>query len=89
MSIEWLLIKKNEIKAQNMPSEIEFRCDCGNKGNLANDKTDFKLLGQDRKGFTYFECLKCKRHLRYNHSTGNIKLKKGVFRFTPLRSRRS
>ncbi len=74
-------------KVPNLPFEIELHCDCGYEGTVVRGKTDFKFIGKGKKNFAYFECPNCKRHLRYDCSTGKIKIKKGVFGFKPLRSR--
>lgn len=68
-------------KMQNRTSEINFRCRCGYAELVNNSTTDFKLLRTDSKGFIYFECPNCKRHLRHNLSTGTIKIKKGFLGF--------
>jgi len=63
---------------QNRHSEINLCCTCGCTGTVTQSKTDFKLLRTDKNGFAYFECSNCKRHLRYNSSTGEIKIQKGI-----------
>lgn len=62
---------------QNRQSDINLQCNCGYTGTVTQSKTDFKLIRTDMNGFAYFECPNCKRHLRYNLSTGTIKIKKG------------
>lgn len=62
---------------QNRQSDINLHCSCGYTGTVTQSKTDFKLIRTDMNGFAYFECPNCKRHLRYNPSTGTIKIKKG------------
>jgi hypothetical protein len=63
---------------QNQHPVLNMQCSCGCTGNAARSKTDFKLLRTDKNGFAYFECLNCLRHLRYNPSTGKIKIQKGL-----------
>jgi len=58
---------------QNRQSDINLHCSCGYTGTVTQSKTDFKLIRTDMNGFAYFECPNCKRHLRYNPSTGTIK----------------
>lgn len=58
---------------QSRNSEIDLHCSCGYAGTVTQSKTDFKLLRTDKNGFAYFECPNCRRHLRYNSSTGEIK----------------
>jgi len=65
-------------KMQNRHSEIDLHCSCGYTGTVTQSKTDFKLLRTDKNGLAYFECSNCRRHLRYNSSTGTIKIKKGL-----------
>ena len=65
-------------KMQNQHSEINLCCSCGYSGTVTQSKTDFKLLRTDKNGFAYFECSNCRRHLRYNSSTGEIKIQKGI-----------
>jgi len=62
---------------QNRQSGINLQCSCGYTGTVTQSKADFKLIQTDMNGFSYFECPNCKRHLRYNPSTGTIKIKKG------------
>ena len=62
---------------QNQQSRISLRCSCGYRGTVTQSKTDFKLIQTDLNGLAYFECSNCKRHLRYDPSTGTIKIKKG------------
>jgi len=53
-------------------------CPCGYEGTVTYGQMDFELLGKDRKGFLYFKCPECKRHLQYDPITGKIKTKKGI-----------
>ena len=57
---------------QNQHPDLNMQCSCGCTGNIAQSKTDFKFLRKGINGFAYFECSKCRRHLRYNPSTGKI-----------------
>ena len=108
MSIEWLLVKNKDSKAQQKntqhnqkeekddqkikrdeesssvetqksPNELKLHCDCGFEGIFSMSKADFEFLGEDNKGYAYFQCTNCTRHLRYDISTGKTKIKKGVF----------
>lgn len=63
---------------QNRHSEINLHCSCGYTGTVTQSKTDFKLLRTDKNGFAYFECSNCRRHLRYNSSTEEINIQKGI-----------
>jgi len=65
-------------KMENEFSEIDIRCKCGYTGTVSQSKTDFKLLRTGKNGLAYYECSNCRRHLRYNSSTGEIKLQKGI-----------
>lgn len=69
------------MKIQNGHVVIDLDCACGYKGTVTFGKTDFKLLGKDRKGFIYFECPKCKQHLQYDPVTGKVKTRKGILGF--------
>ncbi len=60
---------------------IELNCPCGCSGTVTYGKMDFKLLGKDKKGFLYFECPKCKKHLQYDNVNGKIKLQSGILGF--------
>lgn len=60
---------------------IDLNCPCGWEGTCTYGKLDAELLGKDRKGFIYFECPKCKRHLQYDPVTGKIRTKKGILGF--------
>jgi len=64
---------------QNPKSEINLHCSCGHTGTVSQTKTDFKLLRIDKNSFAYFECPKCKRHLRFDSSADTIKIKKGFW----------
>lgn len=64
---------------QNRQSGINLQCICGYTGIVAQSETDFKLLQIDKDGFVYFECPQCKRHLRYNPSTGTTKIEKSFW----------
>ncbi|MEW6171032.1 MAG: hypothetical protein AB1472_05705 [Candidatus Omnitrophota bacterium] len=60
---------------------IELNCPCGCSGTVTHGKLDFKLLGKDKKGFLYFECPKCKKHLQYDNVTGKVKAQSGILGF--------
>ena len=64
---------------QNRQSGINLECSCGYTGTVTQSKTDFKLFEIDKDGFVYFECPHCKRHLRYNPSTGTTKIEKSFW----------
>ncbi len=51
---------------------------CGYEGTVTYGQIDFELLGKDRKGFLYFRCPECKRHLQYDPITGKIRSRKGI-----------
>jgi hypothetical protein len=42
---------------------------------------DFKLCKKDRRGFLYFGCPECDRHLQCDPITGKIKIRKGILGF--------
>ena len=63
---------------QNRHSKIDLHCSCGYAGTVTQSKTDFKLLRTDKNGFAYFECSNCRLHLRYNSSTGEINIQRGI-----------
>ena len=65
-------------KVQNGYYVIDLECPCGYKGVETFGKMDFKLLGKDKKGFLYFGCPECERHLQYDPVTGKIKTRKGI-----------
>ena len=93
MSIEWLLVKNKDIEeqkgkpdkespsveTQKSSNELILHCDCGFEGIFSMSKADFEFLGEDNKGYAYFQCTNCTRHLRYDISTGKTKIKKGIF----------
>lgn len=60
---------------------IDLACLCGYEGTVTYGGMDFKLFGKDRKGFLYFECPECKRHLQYDPITGKIRSRKGILGF--------
>ena len=64
---------------QNKASEIKFCCRCGYAGAVNHETTDFKLLRTDNNDLAHFECPNCKRHFKYNLSTGQIKFQKGLW----------
>lgn len=68
-------------KIRNGHYVIDLNCPCGWEGTCTYGKLDAELLGKDRKGFIYFECPRCKRHLQYDPVTGKIKTRKGIFGF--------
>jgi hypothetical protein len=68
-------------KIQNGHYVIELHCPCGYEGTVVYGQMDFELLGKDRKGFLYFKCPECKRHLQYDPVTGRIRTKKGILGF--------
>lgn len=68
-------------KVQNGHYVIDLECPCGYKGTETFGKMDFKLLGKDRKGFLYFGCPECERHLQYDPITGKIRSRKGILGF--------
>jgi hypothetical protein len=94
MSIEWLLIKNRginkqkskpdeespSVETQKSPNELKLHCDCGFEGIFSMSKADFEFLGEDKKGYAYFQCTNCTRHLRYDISTGRVKTSKDPFR---------
>ncbi len=57
---------------------IDLVCVCGYEGTVTYGQMDFRLLGKDRKGFLYFECPECERHLQYDPISGKIKARKGI-----------
>lgn len=65
-------------KIQNGHYIIDLSCTCSYKGVMSHEKMDFKLLGKDKKGFIYFECPKCKKHLQWNCMTGKVKVKESI-----------
>jgi predicted RNA-binding Zn-ribbon protein involved in translation (DUF1610 family) len=67
-------------KMQCRHFEIDLRCDCGYEGTATIDKMDSTLSKKRKKGFAYFECPNCKRHLQYDCLTGKIKTKKGILK---------
>lgn len=91
MSIEWLLVKNKDTDKQKgkpdkeSPNEVKLHCHCGLEGMFSINRTDFEFLGEDKKGYAYFVCTNCTRHLRYDISTGKIKIKKGAFGFVSSR----
>ncbi|GAI29114.1 unnamed protein product, partial [marine sediment metagenome] len=42
---------------------------------------EFQFKGKDKKGFLYFECPSCKKHLQYDSLTRSIRTQKGLLRF--------
>ena len=57
---------------------IDLVCVCGYEGTVTYGQMDFELLGKDKKGFMYFGCPECKRHLQYDPIAGKIKTRKGI-----------
>lgn len=68
-------------KIRNRHYVIDLNCPCGWEGTCTYGKLDAELLGKDRKGFIYFECPSCKRHLQYDPVTGRIRTQKGLLGF--------
>ena len=64
---------------QNRQTGINLQCSCGYTETVTQSKTDFKLFQIDKDDFAYFECPHCKRHLRYNPSTGTTKIEKSFW----------
>lgn len=60
---------------------IQIACKCGYEGTVTYGKMDYKLLGKDWKGFIYFLCPLCERHLKYDWITGRIRIRKGFLGF--------
>jgi hypothetical protein len=60
---------------------INIVCKCGYEGTVTYEKMDYKLLGKDWKGFIYFLCPSCERHLKYDPINGKIRIRKGVLGF--------
>ncbi len=71
----------SHIKIQKGHFVLNLSCPCGWQGTVSYGKMDAKLLGKDRKGFIYFECARCKRHLQYDLVTGKVKTRKGILGF--------
>jgi hypothetical protein len=59
--------------------EAYLRCDCGYEGTVSRDNMDSQLPGRQKSGSVNLECPDCERHLQYDHSTGKIKTKKGIW----------
>lgn len=68
-------ITKGELKSNIIPASLKC-AKCGFKGILTHKKKDFKVLGKDEEGCLYFECRKCKGHLKYDGLTKEIKMVK-------------
>ncbi len=68
-------------KMRNGHVILELSCSCGWKGIVTCGEMDARLLGKDPKGFIYFECAQCKRHLRYDPIQGKTATRKGVLGF--------
>ena len=63
-------VKKGE-QSNIIPASI--KCpECSFKGIVTDKKKDFKLLEKDENGCLYFECPKCKSHLKYDGLMGEI-----------------
>jgi hypothetical protein len=92
MSIEWLLVKTKgtdehkDSLVKELPNEVKLNCNCGFEGIYATYQADFKFIGKDKKGYAYFRCPNCTRHLWYDISNGKTKIKKRFFHFRPLKS---
>jgi len=68
-------VKKGELKSSIIPANL--KCPkCSFKGILSHKRKDFKVLGKDDEGCLYFECPKCKSHLKYDGLTKEIKIVK-------------
>jgi len=70
---------KGEI--QNGHIVINLNCPCGWQGIVTHGQMQAELLGKDRRGFIYFQCPKCEKHLQYDPTTGKVKTRKGVLGF--------
>jgi predicted RNA-binding Zn-ribbon protein involved in translation (DUF1610 family) len=58
-------IKKGELKSSVIPANL--KCPkCSFEGILTYKRKDFKVLGKNEEGYLYFECPKCKSHLKYD-----------------------
>jgi hypothetical protein len=92
MSTEWLLAKARISDAykdrlvKELPNEVKLHCNCDFEGIFTTYKLDFEFVGKDKKGYACFQCPKCKRHIRYDISTGKTKMKKYFFRFRPIKT---
>lgn len=65
-------------KVKNGHIVIDLKCACGWEGILTYGKTDATFLGKDMKGYIYFECPVCNRHIQYCWWTGKNKTRKGL-----------
>jgi len=66
-------------KVKKRQFELDLRCECGYEGTVIQNNMDTNLPEKQKKGFVYFECPSCKRHLQYDCLTGKIKTKKGIW----------
>lgn len=75
------------VETQKSPNELKLHCSCGYEGIFSMSKADFEFLGEDKKGYAYFKCTNCTRHLRYDISTGKVKIIKGILSVLPLKTK--
>ena len=69
------MVKKEGLKSDIIPANLKCpKCNFG--GILTYKRKDFKVLGKNEEGYLYFECPKCKSHLKYDGLTGKITIVK-------------
>ena len=70
------VVKKGELKSNIIPANL--KCPkCSFEGIAAYRRKGFKVLGKNEEGYLYFECPKCKSHLKYDGLTRAITMVKG------------
>lgn len=63
---------------------IKLQCPkCHTAGSNRKEENEFHYLGKDGKGFLYFRCPNCKKHLKYETLTGRIEKRKFLIGFLP------
>jgi len=69
-------VKKGGLKSNIIPANL--KCpNCSFEGIATINRKNFKVLGKDEEGYIYFECPKCRSHLKYDGLTKEIKIVKG------------
>jgi hypothetical protein len=80
---EWEKLERESekhVKYENGHAVMKIICNkCGYSGVATVGSADFKCLGKDNSGNLYFECSKCKKHIKFNPIKGCVTNQKKWF----------
>jgi len=75
---------ENELATPHQAEEIEqglLRCKCRYEGAMPLSEADFRMSADPKSGVVRFECPNCGRFLQYDHLTGTIRPRRGIWGF--------